>query len=186
MVIERHVVSGSRGYGFRDVAQVRYEIEGKSDTITLIHTGINLDNGDSVIFSLDLKNLKKPKFKQVIYRYDSSVAYVPLDTSKERLSQYHAIDKQPLFEGVTKYVDNDSVVQGFLKKELVRIQKTIPNRIGLYLIIDKDGKTSLGKVYDTDVATEKNLRRIIDRMPLFEPGEHKGEKVKVSYLVEIN
>lgn len=185
MVIESHVVPGSRGYGFRDVAEVRYEIEGKIDTI-IIHTGTKLDTGDLVLFSLDLKNPKESKLKQVVYRYDGSEAYIPLDTSKEKLSQYHAIDKQPLFEGVTNYVDNDSVVQGFLKEELRSIQKTIPNRIGLYLIIDKDGKATLGKVYDSDVATEKNLRKVIDRMPLFEPGEHKGKKVKVSYLVEIN
>jgi len=185
MVIESHIVPGARGYGFRDVAKIRYEIEGKVDTMTIMHTGIRLDIGDSVLFSLDLKNPKKSKLKQIVYRYDGSEAYIPLDTSKEKLSQYRAIDKQPLFKGVTNFVDNDSVVQSFLKEELRRIQKTIPNRIGLYLIIDEDGKASLGKVYDSDVATENNLRKIIDRMPLFEPGEHNGKKVKVSYLVEI-
>lgn len=72
-----------------------------------------------------------------------------------------------------------------MKQGLLSVQQTVPNRIGVYLIIDKNGKASMGKVYDSDIATEKNLRNVVDKMPLFEPGEHRGEKVKVSYLVEI-
>lgn len=184
-VIESHVVPGARGYGFRDVAKIKFEREGKIDTVTIRHTGTRLDTGDSVLFSLNLKTPRNSKLIRVIYRYDESEAYIPIDAPREKLSQYHSIDKQPLFEGVTDYTDNDSVVQVFLKQGLLRVQQTIPNRIGLYLIIDKNGKASLGKVYDSDVITENNLRNIVDRMPLFEPGEHKGEKVKVSYLVEI-
>jgi hypothetical protein len=184
-VIESHVVPGARGFGFRDVAKIRFEGEGKGDTITIKHTGTRLASGDSVLFRLDLKNPRNSKLVQVIYRYDESEAYIPINIPREKISQYHAIDKKPLFEGVMNYVDNDSIIQGFLEKELLRVQQTIPGRIGLYLIIDKDGKASLGKVYDSDRTTENNLREIVDNMPLFEPGEHKGEKVKISYLVEI-
>ncbi|QYH39511.1 hypothetical protein GYM62_12210 [Algoriphagus sp. NBT04N3] len=184
-VIESHVVPGARGFGFRDVAKIRFEREGKGDTITIKHTGTRLASGDSVLFRLDLKNPRNSKLIQVIYRYDESEAYIPIDMPREKITQYHAIDKKPLFKGVMNYVDNDSVVQVFLKQELLKTQRTIPDRIGLYLIIDQEGKASLGKVYDSDVDTEKNLRKVIERMPLFEPGEHRGKKVKVSYLVEI-
>lgn len=119
-VIESHVVPGARGYGFRDVAKIKFEREGKVDTVTIRHTGIRLDTGDSVLFSLDLKNPRNSKLIQVIYRDDGSEAYISIDTPRDKISQYHAIDKQPLFEGVADYADNDSVVQEFFETRIAQ------------------------------------------------------------------
>lgn len=184
-IIESYVIPGIRGIGFRDMAKIRFENGGGPDTVTVKHTGLRLNKGDSVLFSLNVRKPGKSIVRRVIYRYDGSESYIPIDTPREKLSQYHGIDRKPLFEGVTDYAKNDSVVEQFLKKELLKVQQGVSGRIGLYLIIDKEGKASLGKVFDSDRATESNLRQIVANMPLFEPGEHKGEKVNVSYLVEI-
>jgi hypothetical protein len=146
----------------------------------------NFYSTDSLKIKIDKNNTDEFEFVSVVRRkWPKEESYIPIDTSKEKLSQYHGIDKKPLFKGVSDYEKNDSVVQEFLKKELIRVQQKIPGRIGLYLIIGKDGKASLGKVFGSDKTTENYLREIVDNMPLFESGEHKGEKVKVSYLVEI-
>lgn len=165
-----------------------YEYLGQkhSAAFPLEHINENFYSTDSLKIKIDKDNPDEFEFVSVVRRnWPKEETYIPIDSSEEKLSQYHAIDKQPLFEGVSDYADNDSIVQEFLKQGLLSVQQTVPNRIGLYLIIDKNGKASLGKVYDSDIATEKNLRDVVDRMPLFEPGEHKGEKVKVSYLIEI-
>jgi len=165
-----------------------YEYLGEKHTATfpLDLINENFHSTDSLKIKIDKNNPVEFEFVSLVRRkWPKQESYIPIDTLREKLSQYHAIDKKPLFEGVTNYVNNDSVVQGFLKKELLRIQQTMPNRIGLYLIIDHGGKASLGEVYDSDAATKDNLRNIVDDMPLFEPGEHREKKVKVSYLVEI-
>ncbi len=152
-----------------------------------------LDLFDENFYSTDSLKIKinknKPEefvFVSIVRRnWPKEESYITIDSLREKQSQYHSIDKKPLFKGANDYESSDSLVQVFLKKELLRAQSTIPDRIGLYLIIDQGGKASLGKVYDSDPETENILRDVVETMPLFKPGEHQGKKVKVSYLVEI-
>ncbi|SHN01405.1 hypothetical protein SAMN04488057_105211 [Cyclobacterium lianum] len=185
MVIESHVVPGPRGFGFTDVAQISFENNGTLDTITIRHTGIKLNTGDSVLFSLNVNKPRSSKLKQIAFRHNGSEAYISIDPKTEKLYQYYVIDKKPLFQGAMSYMENDSLVPEFLKKELLQIQPEISGRNAIYLIIDEQGKAFVEEIIMADDTTEKNLRKIIENMPLFEPGEHNGVKVKVSYLVEI-
>ncbi|NHE55655.1 hypothetical protein [Cyclobacterium plantarum] len=185
IVIESHVVPGPRGFGFTDVAQISFENEGNLDTITIRHTGIRLNAGDSVLISLNVKKPRSSKLKQIAFRQNGSEAYIPIEPTKEKLYQYYVIDQKPLFKGATYYMENDSLVPVFLKKELLKIQREISGRMAIYLIIDEQGKAFVEEILMADDTTESNLRDIVESMPLFEPGKHKGEKVKVSYLVEI-
>lgn len=184
-IIDAYVVPGIKGIGFRDMAKIKFENENGVDTISVVYTSARLNKGDSVLFTLNIRKPRKSVVKQVIYRDDGSEAYIPINTSGEKLYQYHAIDKKPLFEGVVDYENNDSVIQQFLKKKLVQVQDSVSRRIGIYLIINKQGKASVEDVLMSDDLTEVNIKNIVNRMPLFKPGEHKGKKVKVSYLVEI-
>lgn len=146
----------------------------------------NFYSTDSLKIKIDKNNPDEFEFVSVVRRkWKKEEVYIPIDPSREKISQYHSIDKKPLFEGVTDDASNDGVVQEFLKKELLQIQREISGRNAIYLIIDEQGKAFVEEIVMADDTTENNLRKIVENMPLFEPGEHKGKKVKVSYLVEI-
>ena len=184
-IVSSYVVPGVKGIGFRDYARISFENEGRIDTISVQYKTARLNKGDSVLFSWNVKRPSKSKLKRVLFRHNESEVVIPITRSTKKLYQYHTLDTKPLFKGAANFHENDSIIQHYLRKELLQVQDSVSGRIVIYLLIETDGKVSVEDILLADQLTKDNLKSIVNRMPLFEPGKQKGENVKVSYLVEL-
>ena len=103
-------------------------------------------------------------------------------TDKDKI--YTVIEKMPLFPGgeseLMKYIGIN------LKYPLEAQQKGIQGRILVRFVVNKTGKVENAEVIrGLDPAIDKEGLRVVNSLPVWIPGEQKGEKVSVYYVLPI-
>jgi len=64
--------------------------------------------------------------------------------------------------------------------------KSGKNKILTQFVIDREGKVTDVKIRAPHARLKKETQRIIDKIPVFTPGENNGKKVNVRYTLPIN
>ena len=80
---------------------------------------------------------------------------------------------------------NDSLLIHHFERALGRSFKDA-GRVGIYFIIDERGDSKLIEVIGSTKDLELGVQTVVENLPTFNPALHKGRKVKVVYLLEIN
>ncbi len=104
---------------------------------------------------------------------------------KEKDQVYAVVDKQPEFPGgisaLMKYLGAN------IQYPKVAMDKGIEGRVIAQFVVEKDGKINEVKVLQgIDPALDAEAIRMVQAMPNWKPGIHKGEKVRVKYTLPIN
>jgi TonB family protein len=147
-----------------------------------------------------------------IIRIDEMVAYNPeypvsvavAESSEESLDEtipFAVIEQIPLFENCKKLNKEEQVncfyeemkkhVEKHLKYPKEAKKNKVENRVITMFEIDKSGKVTNIKVRsrqknEYQALFEAEAKRIIEALPLFSPGLHRGKPFKVSYSIPIN
>ena len=103
---------------------------------------------------------------------------------KDKEKVYTVIEKMPQFPGgeseLLKYIGNN------LKYPVEAQQKGIQGKILVRFVVNKTGKVENAEVIrGLDPAIDKEGLRVINSLPIWMPGEQKGEKVSVWYTLPI-
>ncbi len=98
---------------------------------------------------------------------------------------FAVVEKMPQFPG------GDSQLMSFISSNLrypVQAQRSgIQGRVLVQFVVDKDGKVKNAKVLRSiNFDMDEEALRVVGLMPKWIPGEQKGEKVAVSYVIPIN
>jgi len=106
-------------------------------------------------------------------------------TGEDNDSLFIMVEEMPKFPGgeaaLRQWINNQ------LKYPLAAVEKGIQGKVYVQFIVDKDGKTSGAKVIQgVDPSLDQEALRVINRLPLWNPGKQRGTPVKVAYTVPIN
>lgn len=155
------------------------------------HAMMKINVGDNVLVQFNCNNpKKKAKCVKLVKRNGSEpkkeTKYVGADGGVPRKS-YHGVDKKPLFNGVQDYTENDKAVDSYLEKTLKEMNVQEHGKIGISIVIDKEGKVIESKVlHSNNQKLNDIVQTILKDMPLWTPAERKGEKVNVSFLIVLD
>ncbi|WP_129617222.1 hypothetical protein [Bacteroides cellulosilyticus] len=155
------------------------------------HAMMKINVGDNVLVQFNCNNpKKKAKCVKLVKRNGSEpkkeTKYVRADGGVPRKS-YHGVDKKPLFNGVQDYTENDKAVDSYLEKTLKEMNVQEHGKIGISIVIDKEGKVIESKVlHSNNQKLNDIVQTILKDMPLWTPDERKGEKVNVSFLIVLD
>ena len=155
------------------------------------HAMMKINVGDNVLVQFNCNNpKKKAKCVKLVKRNGSEpkkeTKYVRADGGVPRKS-YHGVDKKPLFNGVQDYTENDKAVDSYLEKTLKEMNVQEHGKIGISIVIDKEGKVIESKVlHSNNQKLNDIVQTILKDMPLWTPAEHKGEKVNVDFLIVLD
>lgn len=155
------------------------------------HAMMKINVGDNVLVQFNCNNpKKKAKCVKLVKRNGSEpkkeTKYVRADGGVPRKS-YHGVDKKPLFNGVQDYTENDKAVDSYLEKTLKEMNVQEHGKIGISIVIDKEGKVIESKVlHSNNQKLNDIVQTILKDMPLWTPAERKGEKVNVSFLIVLD
>ena len=152
------------------------------------HAMMKINVGDNVLVQFNCNNPKKKA--KCVKRNGSEpkkeTKYVRADGGVPRKS-YHGVDKKPLFNGVQDYTENDKAVDSYLEKTLKEMNVQEHGKIGISIVIDKEGKVIESKVlHSNNQKLNDIVQTILKDMPLWTPAERKGEKVNVSFLIVLD
>jgi len=98
---------------------------------------------------------------------------------------FAVVEKMPQFPG------GDSQLMSFISSNLrypAQAQRSgIQGRVLVQFVVNKDGKVKNAKVLRSiNFEMDEEALRVVGLMPKWTPGEQKGEKVAVSYVIPIN
>ncbi|MGB3780685.1 MAG: hypothetical protein WA960_20130 [Tunicatimonas sp.] len=179
-VEKAYLVPGPKGIGFRKLIEVVV----MNDTIIVNSEPIMLEQGDSIMLAVNKKDYSDAQLKKVIYRKNSEV-YINLNDVGDKKFSYNTVENKPLFLGAKNYAENDSLLIHHFERALGRSFKDA-GRVGIYFIIDERGDSKLIEVIGSTKDLELGVQTVVENLPTFNPALHKGRKVKVVYLLEIN
>ena len=96
-----------------------------------------------------------------------------------------------IIEILMQYLKAKKNYMKFLQKNIQYPQdaeeKGIQGRVIVQFVVEKDGSIKDIKVVrGIDPSLDKEALRVINAMPKWEPGKHKGEAVSVKYTVPVN
>ncbi|NAS32221.1 TonB family protein [Flavobacteriaceae bacterium R38] len=107
---------------------------------------------------------------------------------------FAVVDKVPVFPGCEDAADpracfnqkmQEHIRENFQYPEEA-MQKGIQGRVAVLFTIDENGNITKIKKRGTDKSLEAEAVRIIEKLPKMEPGEHKGQGVRVPFSIPIN
>ena len=108
----------------------------------------------------------------------------PVFNQPDKDSIYIAVDKMPVFPGGE--IELVSFIGHHLKYPVEAQQKGIQGRILVKFIVSKSGKVENAQIVrGLDPSIDKEGLRVVSSLPDFIPGELKGEKVSVYYVLPI-
>ena len=97
---------------------------------------------------------------------------------------YQAVEKMPEFPGGTKRLM--SWLQQNIQYPKESLKQGKQGRVIITFVINKDGKAvEPSIVRSVDPYIDKEAIRLVHRMPKWEPGEEKGEPVRVKFTLPI-
>lgn len=104
----------------------------------------------------------------------------PVDTGEV----YVVVENQPTFRG------GNSAMMKFLsdniKYPVEAIEKKIDGRVITNFIVEKDGRiTDVQVVRGIDPLLDKEAARVVQSMPNWQPGTHRGENVRVRFTLPV-
>ena len=116
---------------------------------------------------------------------DSKAAATPREAQVDENGVYMVCDQMPMYPGGMQEL------MKFLQKNIQYPQdaeeKGIQGRVIVQFVVEKDGSIKDIKVVrGIDPSLDKEALRVINAMPKWEPGKHKGEAVSVKYTVPVN
>ncbi len=115
---------------------------------------------------------------------DSKAAATPREAQVDENGVYMVCDQMPMYPGGMQEL------MKFLQKNIQYPQdaeeKGIQGRVIVQFVVEKDGSIKDIKVVrGIDPSLDKEALRVINAMPKWEPGKHKGEAVSVKYTVPV-
>lgn len=148
-----------------------------------------------------LENSDIIRVNETIESYPVSViAAEPAEEYLDEAIPFAVVEQIPLFE-VCKTVDKKEEMNCFQEEMKKHVEKQLKypkeakknkaeNRVITLFEIDKNGKVTnirvRGKKTDYQQLFEAEAKRIIEALPQFSPGLHRGKPFKVSYSIPIN
>lgn len=108
--------------------------------------------------------------------------YVPQEMQEGEV--YDMVDEMPVFPGgmtaLLKYVSETIQYPDVAKKE------SIQGRVIVTFIVDKEGTIKNAKVMrGIDASLDNEALRVVNSMPRWNPGKHKGENVSVRFTFPV-
>ena len=97
---------------------------------------------------------------------------------------YLLAEEKPVFPG------GDEALKAFITENVnypeEAKKKGITGKVFVSFVIDKEGKVVMAKIAKgVDPSLDKEALRVVNSMPAWEPGKHKGELVKVKFTMPI-
>ena len=122
--------------------------------------------------------------KAVNVMYTIPVAFKLTNESVDENGVYMVCDQMPMYPGgmleCMKYLQKNIQYPQEAK------EKGIQGRVIIQFIVEKDGSIKDTKVVrGVDSSLDNEALRVINAMPKWEPGKHKGEAVSVKYTVPV-
>jgi len=148
-----------------------------------------------------LENSDIIRVNETIESYPVSViAAEPAEEYLDEAIPFAVVEQIPLFESCKPEDKKDQMncfqeeISKHIKKELKFPKEAkknkVENRVITLFEIDKNGKVTnirvRGKKTDYQQLFEAEAKRIIESLPQFSPGLHRGKPFKVSYSIPIN
>jgi TonB family protein len=148
-----------------------------------------------------LENSDIIRVNETIESYPVSViAAEPAEEYLDEAIPFAVVEQIPLFESCKPEDKKDQMncfqeeISKHIKKELKFPKEAkknkVENRVITLFEIDKNGKVTnirvRGKKTDYQQLFEAEAKRIIEALPQFSPGLHRGKPFKVSYSIPIN
>ncbi|MFO7880327.1 MAG: energy transducer TonB [Bacteroidota bacterium] len=98
---------------------------------------------------------------------------------------FAVVEDKPVFPG------GDAALMKFLSEETeypeIAKENNIQGRVFIQFVIDVNGKvTSVSVARGVDPYLDKEAKRVVSQLPDWKPGEQRGKKVPVTYIVPIN
>ena len=124
------------------------------------------------------------KGKAVNVKYTIPVAFKLTNESVDENGVYMVCDQMPMYPGgmqeCMKYLQKNIQYPQEAK------EKGVQGRVIIQFIVEKDGSIKDTKVVrGIDPSLDNEALRVINAMPKWEPGKHKGEAVSVKYTVPV-
>jgi TonB family protein len=149
-------------------------------------------SGNARTVATSIRNLLSTAKDTVIN--DKKIGQTPIDSTTRTVkpvfnlpdkdSIYIAVDKMPVFPGGEHELL--SFIGHNLKYPVEAQQKGIQGRILVKFIVSKSGKVEKAQIVrGLDPSIDKEGLRVVNSLPDFIPGELKGEKVSVYYVLPI-
>ena len=121
------------------------------------------------------------------------------EESKELISQqsdpepFATVDEVPVFPGCEDASNKRACFNENMQRHIAKNfnypkeaqEKGIQGRVSVMFIITKKGKIEGLRMRGPDSILEKEVERIIGRLPKMKPGKHKGKKVDVPFSIPI-
>ena len=121
------------------------------------------------------------------------------EESKEFISQesdpepFATVDEVPVFPGCEDASNKRACFNEKMQRHIAKNfnypkeaqEKGIQGRVNVMFIITKKGKIEGLRMRGPDSILEKEVERIIGRLPKMKPGKHKGKKVEVPFSIPI-
>ena len=123
--------------------------------------------------------------KAVNVKYTIPVAFKLTNESVDENGVYMVCDQMPMYPGgmqeLMKYLQKNIQYPQEAK------EKGIHGRVIVQFIVEKDGSIKDTKVIrGVNSSLDNEALRVINAMPKWEPGKHKGEAVSVRYTVPVS
>ena len=132
-------------------------------------------------------------FSSCELKNDGSRTQLEANTALESEIPFSTIDEVPIFPGCEDVEDKKTCFQ---EKMISHIQKHfnypeeaeregIQGKVSAIFIISSDGEIANIRTEGPDPILEKEVSRIIGRLPKMQPGKHNGQSVKVPFSIPI-
>ncbi len=182
-VKEVRMTPGFKGFGLKKVVCYNYTFNGKTYKQCSKVDHILVDVGDTVKISFDSNKPEKAKVVSVIRnvsKYKDKVVYI---NPSDLIYSYEHVDRKPLFYMAKSSIENDSLVNQFIKEKLKKVNIKRDERVIIDLTITTDGKAIINNISSNNLNLEILISEIIKKMPKWQPAQKNGKFVKVSFLV---
>lgn len=143
-------------------------------------------SSDSLKLKIEKKQPDKFVFISVVERiWKTENAIVNINTKDENSPVYsfHSVDQKPLFPGANNEYENDSLLFEFFRKHSTPSNDF--KKIGVYILINESGKATYKEAMTKNNEEIQLAKILIGKLPNFSTPFNNGNRVTVSYLVEI-
>ena len=118
-----------------------------------------------------------------IHGLSKSISETVIENAEDTVV-YSTVDKMPLFPG------GDAALLRWIEEHLiypkVALENRIQGRVACSFVVNTDGSVSDIKVVrPIDANMDEEAVRVLSTLPNFTPGENKGKKVRVKYVVPV-
>ncbi len=171
-------------------ANLDAEIQAKKDLAPKVLEADNLNNTKVVIH-------ENTPLKQDVDRLKQDVNEVSIDIAAVRqepeVFTFSNVDQVPIFPGCENEKDTKACFQKSIQRHISKNfnypkeaqEKGIQGRVAIIFTMNTSGEIVKVKTRGPDKLLEEEAKRIIARMPTVKPGQHKGEKVNVTFSIPI-